>query len=51
VVGSATQIPLLTGVSEVVAMRRGQAVLDALAGFGLPVRRPLTPTRGKVLQV
>ena len=29
-VGSATQIPLLAGMSEVVAMRRGQAVLDAL---------------------
>ena len=41
VVGSATQIPLLAGMSEVVAMRRGQAVLDALVGFGLPVRGPL----------
>mgnify|MGYP000231595288 CR=1 FL=1 len=40
VVGAATQIPLLAGASELVAMRRGQAVLDALVGFGLPVRGP-----------
>lgn len=32
------QVPLLAGCSEVVSMRRGQAVLDALVGFGLPVR-------------
>jgi hypothetical protein len=38
VVGAATQIPILAGSSEVVSMRRGQAVLDALVGFGLPVR-------------
>ncbi|MBU8834381.1 iron reductase [Mycolicibacterium goodii] len=38
VVGAATQIPLLAGCSEVESMRRGQAVLDALVGFGLPVR-------------
>ncbi|MGE2729107.1 iron reductase [Mycolicibacterium vaccae] len=38
VVGAATQVPLLAGSSEVVSMRRGQAVLDALLGFGLPVR-------------
>jgi hypothetical protein len=38
VVVTATQAPLLTGGSEVVCMRRGQAVLDALTGFGLPVR-------------
>ncbi|WP_019972974.1 hypothetical protein [Mycobacterium sp. 141] len=38
VVGAATQVPLLAGSSELVSMRRGQAVLDALAGFGLPVR-------------
>ena len=38
VVGAATQVPLLAGSSEVVSMRRGQAVLDALVGFGLPVR-------------
>ena len=38
VVSVATQIPMLAGSSEVVSMRRGQAVLDALAGFGLPVR-------------
>jgi hypothetical protein len=38
VVGAATRVPLLTSCSELVSMRRGQAVLDALAGFGLPVR-------------
>ena len=38
VVVAATQAPLLAGFSETVGMRRGQAVLDALAGFGLPVR-------------
>ncbi|BBX16412.1 iron reductase [Mycolicibacterium duvalii] len=38
VVGAATQIPLLAGSSELVSMRRGQAVLDALVRFGLPVR-------------
>ncbi|MDV3126258.1 iron reductase [Mycobacterium sp. 21AC1] len=38
VVSAATQVPLLAGSSEIVSMRRGQAVLDALVGFGLPVR-------------
>jgi hypothetical protein len=38
VVATATQVPQLAGANELVAMRRGQAVLDALAGFGLPVR-------------
>jgi hypothetical protein len=38
VVGAATQVPLLAGSSELTSMRRAQAVLDALAGFGLPVR-------------
>jgi len=38
VVGVATQVPLLAGSSEAESMRRGQAVLDALVGFGLPVR-------------
>lgn len=47
VVGAATQVPLLAGSSEVVSMRRGQAVLDALVGFGLPVRG--TSRLGKVL--
>ena len=32
------QVPLLAGSSELTSMRRGQAVLDALVGFGLPVR-------------
>ena len=38
VVITATQVPVLTGSGEVTCMRRGQAVLDALIGFGLPVR-------------
>ena len=38
VVGAATHVPLLAGSSELTSMRRGQAVLDALVGFGLPVR-------------
>ncbi len=38
VVITATQVPILTGTGEVTCMRRGQAVLDALTGFGLPVR-------------
>lgn len=38
VVGAATQVPLLAGSSELTSMRRGQAVLDALVRFGLPVR-------------
>jgi hypothetical protein len=47
VVGSATQIPAAGWREQVVAMRRGQAVLDALAGFGLPVRRPLHQSEGR----
>ena len=38
VVAASTQVPLLTGSSEAVSVRRGQAVLDAFVGFGLPVR-------------
>ncbi|MCV7179223.1 iron reductase [Mycolicibacterium sphagni] len=38
VVITATQVPILTGSGELTCMRRGQSVLDALAGFGLPVR-------------
>lgn len=38
VVGAATHVPLLARSSELTSMRRGQAVLDALVGFGLPVR-------------
>ena len=38
VVASATQVPQLAGTDELAAMRRGQAVLDAMVGFGLPVR-------------
>jgi hypothetical protein len=43
VVAAATQVPQLDGADELSAMRRGQAVLDALVGFGLPVRGPSTP--------
>lgn len=49
VVSAATQVPLLAGSSEVVSMRRGQAVLDALVGFGLPVRGTSRMNTGKVL--
>jgi hypothetical protein len=38
VVAAATQLPQLAGADELAATRRGQAVLDALVGFGLPVR-------------
>jgi hypothetical protein len=38
VVGIATHVPLLARSSELTSMRRGQAVLDSLVGFGLPVR-------------
>ena len=38
VVSAATQVPLLAHSSEVTSMRRAQAVLDALVGFGVPVR-------------
>ena len=40
VVAATTQVPQLAGADELAAMRRGQAVLDALVGFGLPVRGP-----------
>jgi hypothetical protein len=49
VVSAATQVPLLAGSSEVTSMRRGQALLDALVGFGLPVRGTTWRTAGKVL--
>jgi hypothetical protein len=48
VVSAATQVPHLAGSSESTSMRRGQAVLDALVGFGAPVRgagRPV-PSKG-----
>ncbi|MDR3661584.1 MAG: iron reductase [Mycobacterium sp.] len=38
VVGAATRVPLLAGVDEADGMPRAQAVLDALVGFGAPVR-------------
>ena len=46
VVVTATQVPLLSGGSELVCMRRGQAVLDALRCFGLPVRAPRRSPEG-----
>jgi hypothetical protein len=49
VVSAATQVPLLAGSSELTSMRRGQAVLDALVGFGLPVRGTTRMTAGKGL--
>ncbi|AQT80106.1 iron reductase [Mycolicibacterium litorale] len=45
VVITATQVPLLTGTGELICMRRGQAVLDAFTGFGLPVRALDAPGR------
>lgn len=48
VVGAATHVPLLARSSEATSMRRGQAVLDALVGFGLPVRGPSRVREGKV---
>ena len=47
VVAAATQVPQLAGADELAAMRRGQAVLDALVGFGLPVRGRLAVRRGR----
>ena len=51
IVVAATQVPMLAGSSEILGMRRGQAVLDALVGFGLPVRgqraMSAAPTRGR----
>src|SRR6476469_3242254 len=49
VVNAATQVPLLAGSCEVTSMRRSQAVLVALVGFGLPVRGTTRTTAGKVL--
>lgn len=49
VVSAATQIPLLAGSSELTSMRRGQAVLDALVGFGAPVRGSGRSATGKGL--
>jgi hypothetical protein len=49
VVSAATQVPLLAGSSELTSMRRGQAVLDALVGFGAPVRGSSRSSTGKVL--
>jgi hypothetical protein len=49
VVSAATQVPLLAGSSEVTSMRRAQAVLDALVGFGLPVRGATRMTFRKAL--
>jgi hypothetical protein len=49
VVGASTHIPLLAGSSEVTSMRRGQAVLDALVRFGLPVRGGVRHRETKLL--
>ena len=48
-VSAATQVPLLAGSSELTSMRRAQAVLDALVGFGLPVRGTSRMTARKAL--
>jgi hypothetical protein len=49
VVSAATQVPLLAGSSELTSMRRAQAMLDALVGFGLPVRGAARTARPKAL--
>ena len=49
VVSAARQVPLLAGSSELTSMRRAQAVLDALVGFGLPVRGTTRMTAPKAL--
>jgi hypothetical protein len=49
VVGAATHVPLLARSSEVTSMRRAQAVLDSLVGFGLPVRGGFRLRGGKSL--
>jgi hypothetical protein len=49
VVTAATHVPLLAGSSELVSMRRAQAVLDALVGFGAPVRGSGRTQLGKAL--
>ncbi|AQA23113.1 hypothetical protein BTZ20_3106 [Rhodococcus sp. MTM3W5.2] len=38
ILGAATLVPILGGVGESVAMRRGQGLLDAFEGAGVPVR-------------
>ena len=50
VVSASTQVPLLAGSSELTSMRRGQAVLDALVGFGAPVRGAGRTSSTKALQ-
>jgi hypothetical protein len=47
VIVAATQVPMLAGTAEMTSMRRGQAILDAFVGFGLPVRggRPHSPRK------
>jgi len=47
VVSAATQVPMLAGSSELTSMRRAQPVLDALVGFGLPVRGKTTRMTGR----
>jgi hypothetical protein len=47
VAAAATQVPQLAGADELAAMRRGQAVLDAMVSFGVPVRGPLPARRGR----
>jgi hypothetical protein len=49
VVSAATLVPMLAGSSELTSMRRAQAVLDALVGFGLPVRGAARITTRKAL--
>ncbi|WP_230987502.1 iron reductase [Mycolicibacter heraklionensis] len=43
VVVAANQLPRRTEQDEAVSFRRSQAILDAMVGFGLPVRGPAMP--------
>jgi hypothetical protein len=40
IVAVATRMPHLAATDELTGMRRSQAILDAMVGFGLPVRGP-----------
>lgn len=45
VVAAASQLPRRPDLDEADSFRRSQAVIDAMVGFGLPVRGPVVPVR------
>jgi hypothetical protein len=47
IVAVATRMPHLAATDELTGMRRSQAILDAMVGFGLPVRGPSRLARVK----